>query len=225
LTKASEEAAGRTGPRNGAQLSNIGPVIPAVPSGGAPSTPLLEEINLGGRSPDSFGSSGSNIFRGNSASRSSPLIRTQSNGSPSRAQSGQPLVFAATPSGNVFDSQAFRSDPTILEQRIQQSGSPASSKIFLGSTRLSNSPRSSSLSSGSAVHKELTSRKTCTKTFTEECRNEYKMVCEETFTERDNYECKIVEETKCEQGHTIDYEPACFQQILENCENVRSDYF
>ena len=126
---------------------------------------------------------------------------------------------------NVFERQPFRSDPKISGQRIQQAGSPASSKIFLGSTSLSDSPRSSSLSSGSAVHKDATPRKICTKTFTEECRNEYKMVCEETFAEREKYECKIVEETKCEQGHTIEYEPACFQQILENCENVRSDFF
>eukprot|EP00091_Calanus_sinicus_P004885 TRINITY_DN1523_c0_g1_i8.p1 TRINITY_DN1523_c0_g1~~TRINITY_DN1523_c0_g1_i8.p1 ORF type:complete len:677 (-),score=189.71 TRINITY_DN1523_c0_g1_i8:109-2076(-) len=220
LTKASEKAAGQAGLQQGAQLSNIGPVIPAVPSGGASSKPLLEEINLGGSSPGSFGSLGTNIFRGNSASRTSPVIRTQSRGSPSPSQSGQPLVFDATPSGNGFDRQPFRSDPKISGQRIQQSGSPASSKIFLGSTSLSDSTRSSSLSSGSVEHKGTTSRKTCTKTFREECRNEYKMVCEETFTEREKYECKIVEETKCEQGHTTEYEPACFQQILENCENI-----
>merc|ERR1719320_868761 len=55
--------------------------------------------------------------------------------------------------------------------------------------------------------------KSCTKTFHEECHNEYKMVCEETFTEKEKYECNVVEETKCENGYTTEYEPACFQQI------------
>merc|ERR1712123_386093 len=203
LTKASGEALGRAGPRTGAQLSNIGPVIPAVPSG------PQGEISLGSQNRGSFGSSGSNTFRENTISQSAPLIRTQSSGSPSRAQPGPPLVFDATPSGSGFDRQPFRSDPKISGQRIQQS----SGKIFLGSTRLSETPRSSSGSSISKV-------RSCTKTFHEECHNEYKMVCEETFTERETHECHIVEESKCENGYTTEYEPACFQQILENCENI-----
>jgi len=222
LTKASEEAVRRPGPGGSAQLSNIGPVIPAVPSGSVESKPLLEEINLGRPSnPGSFRSSGSELFRGNTRNPSSPLIsiRPSTSGSPSRAQSGPPRVFDATP-GSGFDRQPFRSDPKISEQRITQSGEPASNKIFLGSTRVSESPRSSSLSSDSVRKIEKIPVKSCTKTFHEECHNEYKMVCEETFTERDAYECNIVEETKCEKGHTTEYEPACFQQILENCENI-----
>merc|ERR1712128_237757 len=204
LTKASGEALGRAGPRTGAQLSNIGPVIPAVPSG------PLGEISLGSQNRGSFGS---NIFRENTVSQSAPLIRTQSSGSPSRAQPGPPLVFDATPSGSGFDRQPFGSDPKISGQRIQQSREQSSGKIFLGSTRLSETPRSSSGSSISKV-------RSCTKTFHEECHNEYKMVCEETFTERETHECHIVEESKCENGYTTEYEPACFQQILENCENI-----
>jgi len=46
------------------------------------------------------------------------------------------------------------------------------------------------------------------------------MVCEETFTEREKYECNTIEETKCEKAFTTEYEPACFQQILNNCESI-----
>merc|ERR1712106_913888 len=152
LTKASGQAIGRAGPRTGAQLSNIGPIIPAVPSG------PLGEISLGSQNRGSFGSSGSNIFRENTVSQSAPLIRTQSSGSPSRAQPGPPLVFDATPSGSGFDRQPFGSDPKISGQRIQQSRQPSSGKIFLGSTRLSETPRSSSGSSISKI-------RSCTKTF------------------------------------------------------------
>jgi len=210
-------APGRAGLGSGGQFS----VIPAVPSGPSQSAPLLEEINLGSPArPGPPRSSGASLFRGNTGNPSSPLIRQQSNRSPSRAQSGPPLVFDATPSGSGFNRQPFRSDPKISEQRIPQSGKPSSSKIFLGSTRLSESPRSSSLASDSGRKKERIPVKSCTKTFHEECHNEYKMVCEETFTEKEKYECNVVEETKCENGYTTEYEPACFQQILENCENI-----
>jgi len=244
LNKASEEALGRTGPGIGAPgrpglgggapdrpglgggapdrqgLGSRGQfsVIPAVPSGPPQSGSLLEEVKLGSPTNPSR-SSGSNLFRGNTGNPSSPLIRQQSNRSPSRAQSGPPLVFDATPPGSGFDRQPFRSDPKISEQRIPQSSKPSNSKIFLGSTRLSESPRSSSLAS-SGRKTERIPVKSCTKTFHEECHNEYKMVCEETFTEKEKYECNVVEETKCENGYTTEYEPACFQQILENCENI-----
>jgi len=205
LAKASEEALGRAGP----QLSNIGPVIPAVPVGPSESSPA-----------GSFRLSESNLFRGNTGSPSAPLIRQQSIGSPNGAQSRPPLVFDATSAGSDFDRQPFRSDPKISEQRIQSSGERASTKIFLGSTRLSETPRSSSLFSESGRNKVPIPVKSCTKTFHEECHNEYKMVCEETFTEREKYECNIVEETKCEKGVTTEYEPACFQQILDTCESI-----
>merc|ERR1719500_2075542 len=205
LTKASEEALGRAG--SGPQLSNIGPVIPAVPVGPSESSPS-----------GSFRPSESNLFRGNTGSPSSPLIRQQSIGSPNIAQSGPPLVFDATPAGSDFDRQPFRSDPKISEQRIQSSGERASTKIFLGSTQLSETPRS--LPSASGRNEVPIPVKSCTRTSHEECHNEYKMVCEETFTEREKYECNIVEETKREKGVTTEYEPACFQQILENCESI-----
>merc|ERR1711942_195078 len=223
LNKASEEALGRTGPgigapgrpglgggapgRQGLGSSGQFSVIPAVPSGPPQSGSLLEEVKLGSPTNPSR-SSGSNLFRGNTGNPSSPLIRQQSNRSPSRAQSGPPLVFDATPPGSGFDRQPFRSDPKISEQRIQQSSKPSNSKIFLGSTRLSESPRSSSLASDSGRKTERIPVKSCTKTFHEECHNEYKMVCEETFTEKEKYECNVVEETKCENGYTTEYEPA-----------------
>merc|ERR1712002_815314 len=150
LNKASEEALGRPGPGSGppgrAGLGSGGQfsVIPAVPSGPSQSAPLLEEINLGSPArPGPPRSSGASLFRGNTGNPSSPLIRQQSNRSPGRAQSGPPLVFDAKPSGSGFNRQPFRSDPKISEQRIPQSGKPSGSKIFLGSTRLSESPRSS----------------------------------------------------------------------------------
>merc|ERR1711970_1656152 len=237
LNKASEEALGRPGlgggPRGRPVLGGSPPgrpglgsggqfsVIPAVPSGPPQSAPLLEEVNLGSpASPGPPPSSGSNLFRGNTGNPSSPLIRQQSNRSPSRAQSGPPRVFDATPSGSGLNRQPFRSDPKISEQRITQSSKPSNSKIFLGSTRVSESPRSSSLALNSGRKTERIPVKSCTKTFHEECHNEYKMVCEETFTEKEKYECNVVEETKCENGYTTEYEPACFQQILENCENI-----
>ena len=49
------------------------------------------------------------------------------------------------------------------------------------------------------------------------------MVCEDTFTEKKKYECKTVEEMKCEKEFSTEYEPACFQQILDNCQNVSQD--
>ena len=120
------------------------------------------------------------------------------------------MLFAAIPAGNALHSQQiFRSDPKITEQRFQQNGSPSRSKISLSRTTVSETPKSS-----------LVNVKACSKTLIEECHNEYSVVCEDIFTEREKYECETVEETKCEEEFTTKYEPACFQQILDNCKNV-----
>ena len=54
----------------------------------------------------------------------------------------------------------------------------------------------------------------------EECRNEYEMVCEETTVEREKPYCETVIEDVCETGTATDYEPACFQQIINHCDGV-----
>jgi len=203
------------------QGSNIGPAVPAVPQDLPKTSSLLQEVNLGG----SFPSNPNNFGPKSSGSNSVSVIRGSTNVLSNREPSSARL--SASAQGNRLDIGTFRSDPKLsAEQNLQSSG-----RIFLGSTQpsgktpesaasspanIQETPRSSpSLSSSTS-----TKKKVCTKTFHEECHNEYDMVCEETFTEKEKYECNIVEETKCEKGHTVDYEPACFQQILDNCENI-----
>jgi len=60
----------------------------------------------------------------------------------------------------------------------------------------------------------------CEPTFVEECHNEYEMVCEETTTEREREVCDTVMEEVCETVLTTEYEPACFQKIINHCGNV-----
>ena len=63
----------------------------------------------------------------------------------------------------------------------------------------------------------------CKPSFVEECHNEYKMVCEETSIEREKEVCDTVLEEVCETGVTTEYEPACFQQVINHCSNVSSN--
>ena len=60
----------------------------------------------------------------------------------------------------------------------------------------------------------------CKPTFVEECKNEYKMVCVETTVDREKPYCETVLEDVCETGIATDYEPACFQQIINHCDGV-----
>ena len=64
----------------------------------------------------------------------------------------------------------------------------------------------------------------CEPTFVEECHNEYEMVCEETTTEREREVCDTVMEEVCETVLTTEYEPACFQKIINHCGNVSHDF-
>ena len=61
----------------------------------------------------------------------------------------------------------------------------------------------------------------CKTTFVEECHNEYEMICEETTIEREKHQCEVIVEDVCEEGVTTEYEPACFQQIINHCEGVK----
>lgn len=63
----------------------------------------------------------------------------------------------------------------------------------------------------------------CEPSFVEECHNEYKMVCEETSIEREKEVCDTVLEEVCETGITTEYEPACFQRVINHCSNVSSN--
>lgn len=60
----------------------------------------------------------------------------------------------------------------------------------------------------------------CEPSFVEECHNEYEMVCEETSIEREKEVCDTVLEEVCETGVTTEYEPACFQRVINHCSNV-----
>lgn len=60
----------------------------------------------------------------------------------------------------------------------------------------------------------------CEPSFVEECHNEYKMVCEETSIEREKEVCDTVLEEVCKTGVTTEYEPACFQRVINHCSNV-----
>jgi len=203
------------------QGSNIGPAVPAVPQDLPKTSSLLQEVNLGG----SFPSNQNTFGPKSSGSNSVTLIRGSTNVLSNRAPSSARLSTSAQ--GNRPDIGTFRSDPKLsAEQNLRTSG-----RIFLGSTQQSGKTPESAASSPANIQETprsspplssstSTKEKVCTKTFHEECHNEYDMVCEETFTEKEKYECNIVEETKCEKGHTVDYEPACFQQILDNCENI-----
>ena len=62
----------------------------------------------------------------------------------------------------------------------------------------------------------------CEPSFVEECHNEYEMVCEETSIEREKEVCDTVLEEVCETGVTTEYEPACFQRVINHCSNVSS---
>ena len=66
-------------------------------------------------------------------------------------------------------------------------------------------------------------KEVCKTTFVEECHNEYKMVCEETTIEREKHQCEVVVEDVCEEGITTEYEPACFQQIINHCDGVNNE--
>lgn len=63
----------------------------------------------------------------------------------------------------------------------------------------------------------------CEPSFVEECHNEYKMVCEDTSIEREKEVCDTVLEEVCETGITTEYEPACFQRVINHCSNVSSN--
>lgn len=60
----------------------------------------------------------------------------------------------------------------------------------------------------------------CKTTYVEECHNEYSMVCEDTTVQRDREVCHTVQEKVCEHQEKIDYEPACFRQIIGHCDRV-----